>query len=36
MFSSHQIEIPAYPDKETMREKILMAIYEGYGGFYIM
>ena len=33
--SSHCLEIPRYPDKETMKEKIVMAMYEGTEGFYV-
>jgi len=35
VFSSYEVELPEYESKEILREKILMAIFEGIDGFHI-
>ena len=35
LFSSYEIEIPEYESKETLREKLLIAIFEGSDGFFM-
>ena len=35
LLSSYEIEIPEYDSKDILREKILIAIFEGVDGFYI-
>jgi len=34
-YSNYEVEIPEYESRDILREKLLMAIFEGVDGFYI-